>query len=120
MVYYVKEGNRYRCVGHDGPNLYDGIWLVRSGGRSFSNIEKCLKKLPDKRDLDILAKALQLEEDICKVLRECWENGKPCSLADASRQIAVMLAKMEKKHRATRIRKLRSKKLTSQKLRRVG
>lgn len=119
MTYYIKQGRRYIPVGHDGPNLYDGIWLVKSSPsrHSATNIEKLLCELPDKRDLDILAKSVQLEDDICEVMLRAWENKNAMSIADVARKIALMLAKKEKKIRDKKREKTKNKKLTVRNIR---
>ena len=109
---YVNTDGAYVPIGQIAPSdaIYDGLWIIKSHnhGSSQTNLIRHLGALPNSKNLNILAKFVLLEDIIVSVLNKCWSGNKPCSLADAAREISLELTKKEKKL----IKKKASRKLT--------
>lgn len=80
-----------------GPSLHDGLWLVQctKSTTSYKNLYVRLADLPDCHDLEILGKAVLLEETILSVLRTALDGH--CTLQDIASKIAASLVTQETK-----------------------
>lgn len=110
-TYYIKKEKKFIPVGFEGPELYNGIWLVeaKDGCKSHTNIRQQLAELPkDPRKLEIFSKLVLLEKTVMDVMQDCWDHGKSCTLYECARKISVELAKKEikiNKNKQTKIPK---------------
>lgn len=105
-TFYIKKGRKYIPVGQTGPELWNGIWLVESkpGSTSYKNLCCRLSDLPDRFDLQILAKVTLLEDIIINVMNEAWKDGRGASLAEVASKIATKLATHEIKLTTRKLR----------------
>lgn len=77
-TYYVKKRSRYIPVGvNQGPDLFDGIWMVKSGDgrRSMSNLVYRLSDLPQPVDMQGVVSHLIYEDSLTKFFAEFFDDG---------------------------------------------
>jgi len=77
-TYFVKKRSRYIPVGvNKGPDLFDGIWMVKSGDgyRSMSNLVYRLSDLPQPVDMQGVVSHLIYEDSLTKFFSEFFDDG---------------------------------------------
>lgn len=118
-TYYIKHGKRYIPVGLGNVDIYDGIWVVnvKAGSRGGKNLLRYLGRRPKAEELQILAAAIDLEDDIIKIFSDIHKNNENLSWADLSRRVVLMIAEKEKQFRKQHNVNTKSKKLTIGRLR---